>query len=390
MKPKVITHTPGKPPADAAGAPALAEVIAAGAAPAGVPGSGPVVGQGMTRVEARVEARVVARSVVPSQGPAASLTAITSAVPGGAPSPTTVAPQPHPLPGPGAALHPLPGARTAPQSVVPGTIRRGVDVSSAQLAQRFPAATPEALQQAERLLQGTIVDTLSATQAARWGDEAQQRYGALVDASLQITQAATLQTSLRHVARLHALLQAMADQWLVPAKSPLLFWRSSASPAELLQASQGEVAQLRQHLADALPALRGLQAELQGIAGELAPLAVRLEALSLAAHYLADTLADNLAAQPGSDADPRAYALLQRASALAQTVLHIHGGLQVRQGSQHSLDGLIHRIQDTVLMALPAWMEKVALATQARQLNDTERYALAQQLQGLMGQLHSS
>jgi hypothetical protein len=257
-----------------------------------------------------------------------------------------------------------------------------VEVSLPALAQRFPAAMPEALQQAQRLLQATIVDTLSASQAARWGEEAQQRYGVLVDASLQITQATTVQTSLRHVARLHALLQGIADEWVAPAKSPLLFWKSNAGPAAQLQASQGELAQLRQHLAEALPALRGLQADLQGIGSELAPLAVQLGALSLAAHYLADTL--------DSAADPRAHALMQRASALAQTVLHIHGGLQLRQGSQHSLDGLIHRIQDTVLLALPAWMEKVALATQARQLNDTERYALAQQLQGLLGLLHLS
>jgi hypothetical protein len=261
-----------------------------------------------------------------------------------------------------------------------------VEVSLPALAQRFPAAMPEALQQAQRLLQATIVDTLSASQAARWGEEAQQRYGVLVDASLQITQATTVQTSLRHVARLHALLQGIADEWVAPAKSPLLFWKSNAGPAAQLQASQGELAQLRQHLAEALPALRSLQADLQGIGSELAPLAVQLEALSLAAHYLADALADSL----DSAADPRAHALMQRASALAQTVLHIHGGLQLRQGSQHSLDGLIHRIQDTVLLALPAWMEKVALATQARQLNDTERYALAQQLQGLLGLLHLS
>jgi hypothetical protein len=244
---------------------------------------------------------------------------------------------------------------------------------------------PEALQQTERLLQGTILDTLSTAQAARWGDEAQQRYGALVDASLQITQSATLQTSVRHVARLHALLQDIADEWLAPAKTPLRFWKRSAGPAEVLQSSQGELAQLRQHLAEALPALRTLHADLQGVCGELAPLAVRLDALSLAAHYLAYTL--------DSDVDPRAYALLQRASALAQTVLHIQGGLQLRQGSQHSLESLIHRIQDAVLLALPAWMEQVALATQARQLdalNDTERYALAQQLQGLLGRLHGA
>lgn len=346
MKPKVITHTPASPQAQAAATP------------------GPEAAGG-----AGLRATVIAPGGVPATVQGALR-----------PAPTTVAPQPGvaPIASPSASS----GAQKAPPSVVPGTIRRGVEVSLPELVQRFPAAMPEALQQAQRLLQATIVDTLSATQAARWGEEAQQRYGALVDASLQITQATTLQTSLRHVARLHALLQGIADEWLAPAKSPLLFWKTSAGPAALLQASQGELAQLRQHLAEALPALRSLQAELQGIGSELAPLAVRLEAQSLAAHYLADLL--------DSGADPRAYALLQRASALAQTVLHIHGGLQLRQGSQHSLDGLIHRIQDTVLMALPAWTEKVALATQARQLNDTERYALAQQLQGLLGLLHLS
>lgn len=346
MKPKVITHPPASPQAEAAA----------------TPGPDAAVGPGL-------RATVIAPGGVPATVQGASR-----------PAPTTVAPQPGvaPIASPSAS----PGAQKAPPSVVPGTIRRGVEVSLPELAQRFPAAMPEALQQAQRLLQATIVDTLSATQAARWGEEAQQRYGALVDASLQITQATTLQTSLRHVARLHALLQGIADEWLAPAKSPLLFWKTSAGPAALLQASQGELAQLRQHLAEALPALRSLQAELQGIGSELAPLAVRLEAQSLAAHYLADLL--------DSGADPRAHALLQRASALAQTVLHIHGGLQLRQGSQHSLDGLVHRIQDTVLMALPAWTEKVALATQARQLNDTERYALAQQLQGLLGLLHLS
>ena len=346
MKPKVITHTPASPQAQAAATP------------------GPEAAGG-----AGLRATVIAPGGVPATVQGALR-----------PAPTTVAPQPGvaPIASPSASS----GAQKAPPSVVPGTIRRGVEVSLPELVQRFPAAMPEALQQAQRLLQATIVDTLSATQAARWGEEAQQRYGALVDASLQITQATTLQTSLRHVARLHALLQGIADEWLAPAKSPLLFWKTSAGPAALLQASQGELAQLRQHLAEALPALRSLQAELQGIGSELAPLAVRLEAQSLAAHYLADLL--------DSGADPRAYALLQRASALAQTVLHIHGGLQLRQGSQHSLDGLVHRIQDTVLMALPAWTEKVALATQARQLNDTERYALAQQLQGLLGLLHLS
>ena len=388
MKPKVITHTPQTP-----APPQASTVPAAAAAPRPAVGNGmarraTVIGPGASAtappvVPAAVAAPPASRAV---QSPAATTIVTTIAA-----AATTASPQ---APGQAAAQSSVSEglaavARKAPPSVVPGTIRRGVQVSLPELAQRFAAATPEALQQAQQLLQATIVDTLGTAQAARWGDEAQQRYGALVDASLQITQSSTLQTSLRHIARLHALLQDMAEEWLAPAKTPLRFWKRSAGPAERLQSSQGELAQLRQHLADALPALRTLQADLQGVCSELAPLAVRLEALSLAAHYVADVLADTL----DSGADPRAYALLQRASALAQTVVHIQGGLQLRQGSQHSLDGLIHRIQDTVLLALPAWMEQVALATQARQItdmNDTERYALAQQLQALLGRLHGA
>jgi hypothetical protein len=269
---------------------------------------------------------------------------------------------------------------------VPGTIRRGVEVSLRELAQRFPGALPDTLQQAERLLQDTVIETLSPAQAARWGEDAQGRYGALVDASLHIIHAPSLQASLRHVARLHALLSDVAEKWLAPARSSLMFWKSDAGPAQVLHASQAELAQLRRHLSDALPELRTLQAELQAISAQLAPLAVQLDALSLAAHYLADAMEAGRSAA----ADPRAQALMQRASALAQTVLHIHSGALLRQGSQQSLDALIHRIQDTVLLALPAWMEKVALASQARALNDTERYALAQQLQGLTGRLQIS
>lgn len=365
MKPKVITSTHGAPASPPSAAP---------------PGEGPleadggrvlrptVIGQGA----APAAPRPVSATVVPAAQPAASL-AQPAAPRGVVPAPSTAPPEPW-------------AVRRAPPSVVPGTIRRGVEVSAAQLAQRFPGALPETLLQVKHLLRDTVVETLSAAQAARWGDEAQRGYGELVDASLAIIHAPALQASLRHVARLHALLGAVAEQWQAPARSGLRFWKSDAGPAQALQASQGELGQLRQHLSDALPALRTLQAELQAISGQLAPLAVRLDAWGLAAQYLADTMD----AAQGAAADPRAQALAQRAGALANTVLHIHSGALLRHSSQQSLDALVHRIQDTVLLALPAWMEKVALATQARALNDTERYALAQQLQGLRDLLHLS
>jgi hypothetical protein len=269
--------------------------------------------------------------------------------------------------------------RSSEPSVIPGTIRRGVEINSAQLAQHFPEALPAVLSQASHTLQNTIVSTLSPGQCAQWGMQAQKSYTKAVDASLAITTSATLQSSLRNIERLQAMLQPLADSLLKPAPKSVLFWKSAPSPQALLQLAQPELAQLRQHLAQALPELRAMQAHLEHISSELLQLCTTLDAQSLAAHYIADTLGPT---------DARVPSLMQQSTALVQMVSHIQQGLMLRSNSAQNMQTLVHRIQDTVLVALPAWMEKISLLSHAQQINATERYTLGQQLDSLLAQLH--
>jgi hypothetical protein len=264
-------------------------------------------------------------------------------------------------------------------SVIPGTIRRGLDIDAAQLAKHFPAALPGALGLAVHTLQNTIVSTLSASHCAQWGMQVQKSYSTAVDASLAITTSVTLQSSLRNIERLQAMLQPLAESLLQAAPKSVLFWKTAPSAQTLLQQAQPELTQLRQHLAQALPELRAMHAGLEHISSELLQLCTTLDAHSIAAHYIADLLGHT---------DTRAPSLMQQSAALVQMVSHIQQGIVLRGSSSESLQALVHRIQDTVLVALPAWLEKMSLLSHTQQINATERYTLGQHLGGLIAQLH--
>lgn len=275
----------------------------------------------------------------------------------------------------------------AQPSVVPGVIRKGLVVAAADLARQFPGVPEPVIARAVQVLQGTVSDSLSPARCATWGVQAQQAYGAWVDASLRITQAPVLQDAQRHLARLQVLLHILAESLLAPASPSIAFWRKDPKPWDVLNTQQAELKQLRRHMSAALPALRALQADMRTQAAEWLQLAQQLQADSLAGQYLSDLLADVQAKQAPDGADNRPHVLMQQSLALAQTAVQIQASLPVRDAQQHSLDGLVHQVQTTVLLALPAWLEKAALAQQSAQLSETERYTLGQELQAVLNTL---
>lgn len=284
------------------------------------------------------------------------------------------------------------GELGAQPSVVPGVIRKGLVVAAADLARQFPGVPEPVIARAVQVLQGTVLDSLSPARCATWGVQAQQAYGAWVDASLRITQASVLQDAQRHLARLQVLLHTLAESLLAPASPSIAFWRKDPKPWDVLMAQQAELKQLRRHMSAALPALRALQADMRTQAAEWLQLAQQLQADSLAAQYLSDLLLSELlvdaqAKQAPDGADNRPHVLMQQSLALAQTAVQIQASLPVRDAQQHSLDGLVHQVQTTVLLALPAWLEKAALAQQSAQLSETERYTLGQELQAVLNTL---
>jgi hypothetical protein len=262
--------------------------------------------------------------------------------------------------------------------VVPGTIRTGLVVEANELATLFPSASTEVIAVARDLLGNTILESLSQEQAATWGIQDQRVYSELVDESLTISTSAILQTSLHHMDRLQSILKSLAESMLDSPKKGFKFWRNEKSSLALLEESLNELTQLRKALASYLPELKVMQADIQSVGLNLINLSTRLTAQSVAANYLADQF---------NAADIRTQALTQQSIAMQQLTAHIQSGMVLRQSSLHTISTLVQRIQETVLIALPGWIEKISLVAQAKVLNDTEQYSMGQELQTLIDKL---
>jgi hypothetical protein len=262
--------------------------------------------------------------------------------------------------------------------VVPGTIRTGVAIEASQLMKLFPSASTEVIAVARDILSNTILESLTQEQAATWGIQDQKTYSLLVDESLTISTSATLQSCLHHMDRLQSILKSLAEAMLDAPRKGFKFWRSEKSSFELLEESLSELTQLRKELAAHLPDLKAMQSDIQRVAVNLVTLGSRLTAQSVAANYLAEQL---------DISEMRTQALSQQSIAMQQLTAHIQSGMMLRQSSLHTISSLVQRIQETVLIALPSWIEKISLVAQAKALNDTEQYSMGQELQTLIDKL---
>jgi hypothetical protein len=266
-------------------------------------------------------------------------------------------------------------------SIIPGTIRQGLVIELASLAKQFPTTPAHVLSLSARTLKDTIFSTLTEEQCAQWGCAAQQAYNAAIDACLEINASVQLQTCMRYVQRLRELLTDLAKSLQDSESTGFLFWKSSPDAAQLLAASRAELLLLRQHLMHALPEIRGLQLRLQRLSVELLALCDALDSYAISSVVMADKFAEL------GHADRRAQTLMQQSRALIQTMAHIQSSAVLRQSSQFNLDQLIQTVQDTVMVELPAWLETISLALHAKQITQTQRYALSHQLEIITKQL---
>jgi hypothetical protein len=262
--------------------------------------------------------------------------------------------------------------------VVPGTIRTGLVVETNELAKLFPTASTEVICLAKNILSDTILESLTQERAATWGIQDQKTYSKLVDESLAISTSATLQSCLHHMDRLQSILKSLAEAMLDAPKKGFKFWRNEKSSFDLLEESLNELTQLRQQLASHLPDLKVMQSDIQRVGVNLINLSAQLTAQGICANYLAERL---------DASDMRTQALSQQSIAMQQLTAHIQSGMVLRQSSLQTISSLVQRIQDTVLIALPSWIEKIALVAQAKILNDTEQYSMGQELQALIDKL---
>lgn len=282
------------------------------------------------------------------------------------PTPTVIAPAPVKPEGSMAIKNP---------SIIPGTVRKGFDVSTSDLGKVYPGASSEILTKVEMILKSTIVETLNTIACSQWGSKTQARYTELVSESLRLTSAQVVQDSIRHNIRLYELLEEIAVSFQFKNSKVFQFWKKVQTPWEKLQSVRNELTQLREKLSRALPELRNTQSSLNDISLEFQKLVAELDAFSVSANYIADHLGSG---------DSRSAHLLDQSVSLTKMIAHIQEGVILRTATVQEIDSIADRIQESVLSTLPAWIEKASLVLQRSSTNETERYVLRQGLEEII------
>lgn len=268
-------------------------------------------------------------------------------------------------------------------SVIPGGVsRKGLEVTKEDLARSFPGTREEILAEAKKILSTVIMEILTEVNCRQWGIKQQERYGELVEETLRLTSSKEIKDSSRHVSRLYALLQELAITFREPEPQGFAFWKKRKNPLEVFDSNRTEIEQLSHILRQQLPAISELQAKLEDSSTEFKKLLQQLDAESIAARYLADLLTT------GNDSRQAfAQRLLDRSLSLSQTVAQIQQGIILRQTTTAEIGKLVSRIQEGVLVALPAWMEQVSVVQAKSALTETEMYTFQQGLDTIVAQL---
>ncbi|MCA9356614.1 hypothetical protein H6784_04600 [Candidatus Nomurabacteria bacterium] len=259
-------------------------------------------------------------------------------------------------------------------SVIPGTVRKGFVVETADLKKAFVGSSHEVIVRAVILLRGTIVETLNTSACSQWGAIVGQRYGVLVNEALTHASSKAIRDGASHMRRLYRLLEEVA-QAFQKKSSKGRFWEKAKTPWEKFHDVQAEVDQLRVLLGNVLPGLREVQVKLGNVSTDLLELSSEIEAWSIAACFLADTLGQN---------DQRSSHLMDQSISLAKMIALIQEGVLMREDSIREVDALADRIQEGVLVTLPAWIEKVVHVSQKTSHTETDSYTLRQGIENII------
>lgn len=279
--------------------------------------------------------------------------------------PTTTVPSPTPM----SDVQPPQSRPASGRPKMVGAVRERVSVDVAVLERAFPNIPPAVLNRVRLILQETFLDTLNAVSCSQWGMDAQRRYGKLADKSLGVLSDSHLEAGIAHTTRLQGILAEIGESAQENDSGGgflggLFGSGSRRNPKEVFGGHQREIEQLKDRLEAILQNLRRAQTRFAEINAEAEVLAVEIDAWSIGALYLADTLgaAHELSSHLGT-----------QGLALAKVVASIQQGRSTRDANAAQIDALADRIQDVVLGVLPSWMEGIAATLIQNALTPTDR-----------------
>jgi hypothetical protein len=275
--------------------------------------------------------------------------------------PTSVA-RPTAMPSRAPAAAPVP-AQPMRASALPGTQRKPLDVSYAELVARFPGTDAKVLEQARALLAGVSPHTTAATAWLNFGVPAQEGLSELVKERVALMDTSPARSVSQHLARLLHLLRDVLD-----AMDGGFFKKPAAA---VWEAHAGEVRQLEALLTGASPDLATMLGALSALTAKNQAASETLHANSLAAEYLVDLV--------GGEAG---HLLVSRATALTSSMGLALEQIQMLTQDATQVQELTTLVQNGVLLQLPAVYSQMAgLSTKP---SDTQRYLATEKLNDIV------
>ncbi len=235
---------------------------------------------------------------------------------------------------------PLPSAPVQ-ASALPGTQRKPVEASLAELDRRFPGIAADVKPRVQGVLAGLSLQTMGTSAWLAYGTSVQEEAAELVKSRLSLMEASEARAATQHLTRLLALL----DEVLEALDGG--FMRRSAQKA--WADAEAEVRALEGLLSPLQHQLMALISKFDELSGESRAVEVSLQAHALAAEYVLDLLD----AQPGS-------LLLGRIAALKTSQALVLGQIQTLELDKTQVQELTALVQDGVLLKLPAVYSQMA------------------------------
>ena len=259
-------------------------------------------------------------------------------------------------------------------SVIPGTIRKNIDLTINELSQMFPAESVENLKYAMKIMSTISLEGLTPARCDKLALQEQEAYSYMVNEYLRLSSSVEIKSCVQHMNRFQVLFKELSETLANQNKPKGWFGSAPRTIKDHLSDSMYEINQLKDSLYTSLTKLKEIFEEINRITEDFKKLVDDLLSFSIVDQYLL-TVVKTL--------DPSYSAIEQHNYSLLKMIAAIQSGDIIRITMQQTVKDLVSTIKDTVLCDLPAWMEQISFLSN-QDFTETQCFTLNQTLQSFI------
>lgn len=274
-------------------------------------------------------------------------------------------------------------------TAIPGVQRKRLEVTVSDLARIAPLAGKDVLRRAVAILQEVVADAATERSAILWGHALQEEYGRSVSRMLELSHDPVMVKAAGYVNRMSSILAAI-DLKAIAEATPgvgqyLKRLNQRIDTPDELDGARFELDQLVGLMANTMEPLLFVKDAIERQVAETERLAVEIEAMSIAADYLAG--------RPSPKKPELTRIYTDRGIGLTHTLAQIRETAALRGAQAAQPLSLIAAVQEIALVTVPGWLSSLSAMTTTlrnqRRPTPTEASELDHRLRHILQQLKS-